>query len=564
MPIDPEIALKGPYGPEGYQPPSPFTTMSNFANLQSAINQNRLFSQTFAARQMAGQILAAAPTLEEGANALFQNPLTAAFAPEIVNSIRQMELSTAQLHGAIQEQSLNGFQAWLKSLTPAMSDPSQLESRIQANLSLLGPEAREHVEPAMAALVTGLTSGLDKVTDPGQRSALFRQRLAGTLLGAGVTPDLINGQFGTPITQDVGGRIITGTQAPAYAGGAITPAQSITKGIAPSIQNVPSATGASIPSVVSTPGGDIQPAGGGGVPPASGTPAPPNALAPPPPSPAPGPNALAPPGGPSVGPGPMGPGVSVQPLASPVTTPSSQETDIAGDLGKDFAQRLEKLPTTARQVDTMIDALSRFQAGGGAILRGEAGQALQALKNIGFTGITNDMVNKVANGDLGATQTFTALIRQQAVTMLKEAATGTGRVMLPEVQAFMSMLNAAKDPNAVLTILNNLKYAMQVGYDQAANFPKFKDALKAGDPSTQGYTVGDYMQWYMKQGGSPLPTTTPSGINLGPVPRGKILGTGMPGATVYKTPQDVGKAYKSGAIGRAQAQQILRDQFNIQ
>ncbi len=162
--------------------------MGRFSEIQNRLNTNRLFQQTFQARQQAGQILAASPDLETGLAALYKDPTVAPFAGEIVASARQGMLAQQQLQGEQQTQASSGLQAVLKGMTGAVSDPSMLRSLIDSHMATLSPYARSRVAPAVDSITQALTSGLEGLS-PEQAMAVYRQRQAALATSTSMSPD---------------------------------------------------------------------------------------------------------------------------------------------------------------------------------------------------------------------------------------------------------------------------------------------------------------------------------------------------------------------------------------
>lgn len=256
--LDPNIPLAA-HAPAGA---NPLGMVGQFAQIQNQLNTARLFRQTFAARQMAGQILAGADPNdpEAGIRALMSNPQTAPFAGEIINNIRGAQATLLSMQGEQQKQAQSGLEGFMKMLPGVMADPSQFNALAQANMATLSPTAQARVAPAIDSLRQALTGGLP--TEPGAARAVFNNRLNGLLVAGGVSPDSIRAITGTPTTINLGGRVVAGVQAPAIAGGAFIPASSLATSLTPQ---------------VAQPGGVVVGGGGAG---AYSAPGPANALAP--------------------------------------------------------------------------------------------------------------------------------------------------------------------------------------------------------------------------------------------------------------------------------------------
>lgn len=528
MPVDPEISL-APLQPGWGQPlggggQNFLGAIGTYADIQNRLNQNRLFQQTFAARQRAGEIMAGSSDTESAIKNLMADPLVAPFAGETINYLRESNLALIQAQGAQQTQAREGYDAVIKSLPTVMADPSRWDSVVSANLVTLSPSARARVEPAIGSLRDALFDDLPK--DPNLARTIFNQRLSGVLIGGGITPDQIKGILGTPYQLNRGGVTEFGVQAPPQLGGAAIPANTRSMTLAPTITDIPLSTGATAKVIVGGGGNDL----GGGTPGAS-SPRPPvrspagsgsAAISPqdkavddelhgvPPP---PGSldsavaqgnvNAL---GGRILGVGPS----AAQQKAMEKTG------EVGGDIAKDMADQAQHLPLAMQRVDQMAGSLHDFLAGGGAKAGAAVIKMAQALDRFGLN-IDIPNIEKKLQENVGAQQVFEANIRPEMVSILKESAQGTGRVMKPEVDAFMKAMDSTTDPRAMLTLLNQMKSRYQIGFDQSQKFSDFKGKINSGDPSVQGLDLSDFNQWYDKNYAH---------LNFNPIQPGEIKGTG--------------------------------------
>lgn len=316
--------------------------------------------------------------------------------------------------------------------------------------------------------------------------AQLGKNISGILIGSGVTPDAVRA---------LGGQV------------------------APGVQTLPTTAGGEAPVMVGGPllqGNRVVPLGAGGIG-STGT-APTGVQGGTPVSPTGAPiNAL---GGAAAGRvGMIGPTPGITQRAEMEATGKA-----GGDIAQDMVDDARELPMMIKRLDMMQGALTQFQAGGGADIRAKLAQTLQAL------GASDKVVNAVGNESLSATQVFNAEVKPFAITLLKQSAQGTGRVMRSEVDQFLGMLNAATDPDAIMQILNQTRYGLQVGFDRASNkFPAFKQALAKGDPSVAGLDLSDFYGWYNRQlRPKELPQATPGGLQLGPVSNQGVLGIPAP------------------------------------
>jgi hypothetical protein len=468
MPVDPNISLAA-------APPDPgklLGTIGQFANIQNAINQNRLFQQTFAARQKAGQILAGAPDMETGLQNLLKDPVTAPFAGETINSIRTSQQTLADIGrlqavtaGERQHQNQTGMEAFYKSLGPILADPREevYQNIVNANLATLSPSAREDLAPAFNSIHTALMVGLP--TDPAQRRAAFNQRLAAFMSGGGITPESINSITGTPQLFKFGGYDQPGIMRPGTVGGGISfsgppigetapPANvqgDFGLGGAPTVARLPGGlpSGSSLP-LGTAPG--VTPAGPPATPPPAGVTAPTasNSL-----------GAVRPPS---------------QPPLTGLTRQQQKYTDQRMDAMGKYEENLDDRVLTGgtfrRNMDEIISAAKEAQTGGGADAFMKMGQLLQA---IGFNNVT---VDKIANGSLKASQVIDKASLTNTMNQLKQQLTGIGGSRINQ-QEFVAQLsknpNLATDPRAIVQVFNlwndfyNRDVAEQKALDQYKN-----------------------------------------------------------------------------------------------
>lgn len=218
-------------------------SLGGLAQALNSFNQNRLFQQTFAARQKAGELLATSDPSdpEAGIRALLGNPQTAGFAPEIINSLRAAEQAQVSIQGAQQTQATEGLAGFMKMLPAVQSNPGAWQPMTSAVLANVAPGVRDRVASGMESVRQALTSGLEKLP-PDQQQAAFRNRMAG-MLYAGMGPaagDVLKGTYGTPSTVDLGGGVAPGLTLPPQLGGGFTPAQApLGKTLSPQLPTMP-------------------------------------------------------------------------------------------------------------------------------------------------------------------------------------------------------------------------------------------------------------------------------------------------------------------------------------
>lgn len=180
---DPNIAL----GIKVPQPQAvdPLATLGQFATIQNAMNQNKLFQQQFAAKQRMGQIFSESADPESAMTAIMRDPIAAPFAGEAMNAYRSGMLSLSQQHSQELSQNDTALGAYMKAATSAMSDPSLLPGITKRVLQTLPPAVRERVAPAIQSVNESLLSGLDKLPAESRLGA-YKQRLIGLGISAGL------------------------------------------------------------------------------------------------------------------------------------------------------------------------------------------------------------------------------------------------------------------------------------------------------------------------------------------------------------------------------------------
>lgn len=439
--FDPTVAL-------GIRPPAAPTMenslgqMTSIVDLQTKMQQNQMLKLQMLARQQAGEIMANAPSIEEGVKALNADPLTAGYVPEIASTMQSIWNSQVMTQGAQQEQATSGLGAVIKGLLPSLEDPSTFPANVSTWTSTLSPSARASVEKALPYLQSALT---DNLPDGEAGLDVFQQRLSAMALAAGIGPDTI--------------RAATGA-------------------IPPTIVQTVGPEGQPVTQVV---GGDVV-----GAPAAAGT--------------------LA---------------------VGPTQTESAESAALgatASAIQAEINETASGIPSGLKSIRTMGDALKTFQAGGGADVRQALGKTLQALKNAGMSGIDQEMIDAVGNGDLSAQAVFESNIRPFVTNQLKMAVQGTGNVMRPEVDAFMQMADSTTDPEALTSLLNKALYIMQVGYDKTQKWTEFRKAVKSG--KLGDLELSDFQSWYAGQlDESKLPGKTNGGLSFEPIPLGQAKGT---------------------------------------
>lgn len=489
MPIDPTIPLQLQFPSQSGLAANPLEMVDKFADIQNKLNTAKLFNQTMAAKKRAGQIMSGPGEMDQKIQMLQTDPIVAPFAGEIAGEIQGVQGAITQMKGAQQGQAQSGLDAFMKSLPAAMEDPSQLGPALDANLAAMpdGP-AKTNAQQAMGLVKAGLLNGLP--SDPTMAKDQFRQRLVGWMIGHDIGGDKIAAMLGGRTLLDVGGvqrPVLTpppqGMPGEAPAGPSVIPdAAAIPNTLRPQYVTPTNLEGAPTPGTV---GGAtenrLQPITStpGGASPAAG-------------------NAL---GGKAV------------PIVGQTTTgqaEASAQGPVVQQLEGDMNSRAAVVPTQLRALNQMESAMEKFQAGGFADWRTNFAKNVQGLKNIGMN-IDQATLDKIANGSLSSSEFFISKIRPFMVRQLTADATGQGRTMLPEVQAYLDALNATTDPAAIKEFFDSARASLNLDADMAKKYIQYKRLIAKGDDSTQGMSLANFNAWYMDHGGEKFVGQTPTG-----------------------------------------------------
>ncbi len=221
------------------QPSNPLELVNNMAATQQKLNEVKLFNQTFAARQKAGQIMATAPDVQTGLAQMQKDPQVSAFAPELTASVVSTLSSLTSQQGEVQRQGFDAFTNVVKGLPAVIEDPGQWKPLVQSTLALSSPQARPGLEKSLGYLQEALTApGPD-----GQPVSKAEQvkRLAGWSIAGGMG-GAVQQVLGTPGQLDLGGQVQPGMVTPSQGGpngepaGGFTPSgQPVQKTLAPQL-----------------------------------------------------------------------------------------------------------------------------------------------------------------------------------------------------------------------------------------------------------------------------------------------------------------------------------------
>ncbi len=451
--LDPAIPLAAGQG-NSMLGGNPMGMFQGFAQIQNMLNQNRMFQQTFAAQNAAGEIMATSPDMATALQRM-QGSGMGAFMIPTMNAVREYQKTTAELAGAYQTQSNSGMEAYSKGLAAVYANPGNAEElwneaavRGMANLS---PEAKAGAAPYIKAGQQAIFDNLP--ADPAARSQMIQQRVLGQMAGAGIGPDTLYG--------------LTGRMKPTFE-------------TAVGLQGQP------IPFVA---GG--SPFGGGpGAPAGAG-----------------GGNAMM------GGGGAAGGGVPMSPLGftGPTTYGASRYKQIS-DAADTLDSTVRQGQNTMEVIQEARNALQSFKPGGLASTYQQVAQFAQGL------GASPALVDRIGNGDLGASQEFNKLMLQAVIPQIRQGLEGTaGRLAVQEFNAYLERNpNIETDPRTINQMFNWWEKIQNINTARQ----QFRDRYMAagGDPlnwptaenqmmKEKGYTV----QWAPGVGpmSSKVPGATP-------------------------------------------------------
>lgn len=406
---------------------NPLAAINMLSEIQLRANQNQLFQQQIQSRAKAGQIMAASPDVESGLQNILKDPQASIYAADYIASLRSAQKTLLEMQGLQQTQSTTGLEATTKALAGAYNDPSMLPALITSQLRTLSPVARDRVTPAVTDLTTSLLNGLDMSSPQG--IAQYRSRLLGLMTGSGFNADIIRGMAGT---------------------------------VAPSVSYQPTGPGGELQPQVAGTGFFGQPATasvvgpqGGGMLGTGGTAA-----------------------SPSGAPGGMNSGNA---LGAVPVGPSNISRTYQDERGKAMSEYQQSLDNDVKggymimqTINEANDAKLNFKPGGGAAVYQKIAEFAQAL------GADQNLVDKIGNGDLSASQEFNKLMVNSVLAQIKAQLPVGSKLNQQEFKIFEDRNpNINTDPRAIEKIfqfwtkLYNRSSEEQAALTQAIKQPGF-------------------------------------------------------------------------------------------
>ena len=472
-------------------PASPLDMVHKIASTQNLINQNSQFQQQFAARRALGPILQQSVDPQTGQldyNKAFigmaGNPDTAWLASDFLNAAvqrqyTQQQIATSMLDQEIKRNTVIGTVAGslLAQGRSPIPGPNGQPSGFTTNVTpeqfmarMTDPDIARIVSPKDAALITAKFTAMS----PQERYQFLAQRA----LQAMTAKESMEKVLGSIHNQQLGGVVqpvqqsaLTGTSTPTGPAMSVQPTiaermtpiagkdpQTGAETTSPAYQvpgAVPPALGSAVPATApQTPGGQQPPAGpttaqsanGGAV---TGTPAP----------------------SPQV---PTGTGARVTGLGPIRETGLRKFAEVyIPDLNK-RVQDSNQLLALMSQVKS---ELKDFKPGSGAALRGQFAALAQSM------GAPQEIVDKVANGDLGSLQAAQKLFIGIGTTLAGQLIkAGGGRMTQAEWAKFLSegAPSTTMDPRGLQKVLNAMTELAHYTRMEQQTYSKY--AKQGGDP----------------------------------------------------------------------------------
>lgn len=198
---------------------NPLSLLSSFADTQQKLNQVKLFNQTLAARQRAGQIMATAPDTATGLAEMQKDPQVSAFVPEIAQTVASTQNSILQNQGTVQTQATDAYHLLMSGLPAVLQDKTAWPALANSVLAITSPAARPAMQQALKDWQSFLTDPeLDSKGNPVPVTLdKQNQRLSGVIIANG-QGDSVNRILAQPGTETVGGAVVPVTTTPAQGG----------------------------------------------------------------------------------------------------------------------------------------------------------------------------------------------------------------------------------------------------------------------------------------------------------------------------------------------------------
>jgi hypothetical protein len=169
----------------------PFGMMNSLMGLRLKMNENQQFQTQYQANQAVGEIIAHAPSLEEGLNQVEQNPMAMGFGGQAVQTartIQMLKMQTGQIAQSMAATKLamgkSGLEGVMSAGLMASQDPANWNKYFDAGMSGIDPSTADYVKPKVDAVKQAIAAKIQglNMSDPAQ---LEQARKAITSLVAG-------------------------------------------------------------------------------------------------------------------------------------------------------------------------------------------------------------------------------------------------------------------------------------------------------------------------------------------------------------------------------------------
>jgi len=178
--------------PGGTGMENPFGMVNSLMDFQNKANQNRKFQAEFMANQALGEVMAHAPSMEEGISTAMQNPLIAGFGTEGLLNARNAAMVQAQTRmigtQTAAAKTRLGQDSFLNVTTAGLQgadDPQNWNKYFDNAMKGVDPAAMDFVKPRVDALKEGIAAKIQglNMNDPVQRAQA--QKAIQTLVAGG-------------------------------------------------------------------------------------------------------------------------------------------------------------------------------------------------------------------------------------------------------------------------------------------------------------------------------------------------------------------------------------------
>lgn len=202
MPIDPTISLSAGQGlqqPTNALSGNPVSTMAGFAQIQNALNQNRLFQQTFEARSQIGDTIATSPDFATATQRIMANPQTAAFGGEYLRTNAEINRILTEQRGMVQTQTGSAMHNFIGSL-PALwnsTNPQETFNQIKtAATAGMSGDAAAAANNAIDSIGKGIFTGA--TGNPATDIPIMQKNLSGVIWSSNMSPEALRAMTGVP------------------------------------------------------------------------------------------------------------------------------------------------------------------------------------------------------------------------------------------------------------------------------------------------------------------------------------------------------------------------------